>query len=411
MRLLNGFTRVITVVAVAALGSTARATTAETSAPRAPHQSGESPGAPFTAWVKVGAAFVRRGPDNSAPIVGLVRRGDRLQVVGCTPDCRPGGWALLEGPGALRSSWLQTTPVEQGAEPGKTLPEASPATQWPFVYGRAKWGVTVVRRHPSADAAVIGRHKAGQDLAFVRDAELLEQGWLRTLDGGYVASDRVRLLEPSGFSGVEKPTLPLAFAIKSAPLAGGGAEVKRYDRLQVLALGKDTVTTARGTLPRGAVRIAVKRPRPDGVPAGARWVHVDLREQVLVAYEGDTPVYATLVTTGRDGEKTRTRPGLFKVHYKTIHDTMSGDAEDPYVAQAVPFVLFFDKGRALHGTYWHDRFGSQRSHGCVNLAMADAAWLFGWAPPALPGGWRGIYGAGVPASLFVKIERFPSLKI
>ena len=48
------------------------------------------------------------------------------------------------------------------------------------------------------------------------------------------------------------------------------------------------------------------------------------------------------------------------------------------------------KGRALHGTFWHDGFGRRRSHGCVNLSVADAEWLFRWAPPELPGGWHAV---------------------
>ena len=96
---------------------------------------------------------------------------------------------------------------------------------------------------------------------------------------------------------------------------------------------------------------------------------MDLRAQVLTAYEGDKLVYATLVSTGRPGPRTRTPSGL-RVWHKVIHSAMHGEPSDPYFVDEVPFVLYFKKGIAIHGTFWHDGFGSERSHGCVNLSHA-----------------------------------------
>lgn len=67
---------------------------------------------------------------------------------------------------------------------------------------------------------------------------------------------------------------------------------------------------------------------------------------------------------------------------------MRGRPWDDYFAEEVPYVMHFDWGRALHGTYWHDSFGTEKSHGCVNLSMQDAKWLFEWADPQLPDGWH-----------------------
>ena len=58
--------------------------------------------------------------------------------------------------------------------------------------------------------------------------------------------------------------------------------------------------------------------------------------------------------------------------------------------QGGPWVMYFNEGGALHGAYWHDAFGRRRSHGCVNLAPRDAAWLFDWTSPDLPPGWQGV---------------------
>ena len=56
----------------------------------------------------------------------------------------------------------------------------------------------------------------------------------------------------------------------------------------------------------------------------------------------------------------------------------------------VPYVQYFENGYALHGAYWHDRFGQPKSHGCVNLAPEDARRLFFWTEPQIPPGWHGV---------------------
>jgi len=116
-----------------------------------------------------------------------------------------------------------------------------------------------------------------------------------------------------------------------------------------------------------------------------------------MAYVGKTAVYATLVSTGRgvlgDPETESATPrGTFMVYAKHVSATMDGadDAADSYSLLDVPFVQYFHKGFALHGTYWHDEFGRVRSHGCVNLAPQDAAWLFEWTDPPVPEHWHGV---------------------
>src|SRR5688500_9778844 len=85
-------------------------------------------------------------------------------------------------------------------------------------------------------------------------------------------------------------------------------------------------------------------------------------------------------------------------------DMANQDYEDkPYMVQGVPWVLLFQGHNALHGAYWHDRFGNRKSHGCVNLAPLDARWVFDWAGPTLPRGWTGY----LPLSL----ERSPVVHV
>ena len=120
---------------------------------------------------------------------------------------------------------------------------------------------------------------------------------------------------------------------------------------------------------------------PDWSPTiWARRVDVDLSAQELTAYEGDTPVYRAPVATGKDGFNTPT--GTFAIYSKFPVEAMSGSAggETWYVPN-IPWVQYIVGGVAFHGTYWHDRWGSgyRLSHGCVNLNIDDAQWLYEWA--------------------------------
>ncbi len=158
------------------------------------------------------------------------------------------------------------------------------------------------------------------------------------------------------------------------------------------------------------VRVALSTAPPPEAGPRTKWVDIDLAEQTLVAYEGPRPVYVTLVSTGRHG---RTPAGLFRVWAKLAKTDMEGrgtneddEAPEPsYSMWDVPWTLYFKGGLAIHGTYWHGRFGRVRSHGCVNLSPADAKWLFEWSDPVLPPGWTAILPKGNEPTLLVRIRR------
>ena len=134
------------------------------------------------------------------------------------------------------------------------------------------------------------------------------------------------------------------------------------------------------------VRVVRQEARPDGVGADERWLDVDLEEQVLVAYQGDTPVYAALISSGR---RNGTPTGIYRIRSKAAQITMrdSDEATSRWRRSDVPFALRFRERYALHGAYWHDRFGNQESVGCVNLTPEDARWVYTWVEPAIPVGW------------------------
>jgi lipoprotein-anchoring transpeptidase ErfK/SrfK len=119
---------------------------------------------------------------------------------------------------------------------------------------------------------------------------------------------------------------------------------------------------------------------PEGVTNG-RWIEVNLDEQTVAVYQDQRLVYATMIATGQ--EPFYTRPGLFPIYKKLDATPMWGafeaDRSDYYQLQDVPWTMYYDKARALHGAYWRTRFGFPQSHGCVNLSPGDAHWLFDWA--------------------------------
>lgn len=152
-------------------------------------------------------------------------------------------------------------------------------------------------------------------------------------------------------------------------------------RSRAYRIGDDQWVAAR------EIHVARKVAPPPLTGAAERWVDVDLSEQVLVAYEGATPVYATLVSTGV--RKHETQPGIFRIWLKFSETDMSGqmDGEAPYSVATVPWTQYYAKDFALHTAYWHDVFGLLKSHGCVNLAPRDSRFLYFWSDPQVPAGW------------------------
>lgn len=108
--------------------------------------------------------------------------------------------------------------------------------------------------------------------------------------------------------------------------------------------------------------------------SGTRWIDVDLTNQRVYAYEGETVVNSFIVSTGT--WLTPTVTGEYKIYVKYRSAKMSGPG---YYLPNVPYIMYFYKGYGLHGTYWHNNFGTPMSHGCVNLTIDDAAWLYNWA--------------------------------
>ena len=114
--------------------------------------------------------------------------------------------------------------------------------------------------------------------------------------------------------------------------------------------------------------------RTDAPADGERWIEVDISDQKLTAWQGDVPIFETIVSTGKPGF--RTLPGEFAVYLRFEKTRMRGvDYDTP----DVPWTMFYDGDFAIHGAYWHNNFGTPVSHGCVNLRVEEAKALYEWA--------------------------------
>jgi LysM repeat protein len=129
---------------------------------------------------------------------------------------------------------------------------------------------------------------------------------------------------------------------------------------------------------RAPSSIPTPQPAP-GTAQDGKWIDVNLTEQRLTAYEGQTAVLSVLISSGTAAYPTVV--GKFKVNTKVRSQTMSGPG---YHLPNVPWVMYFYEAYAIHGAYWHHNFGHPMSHGCLNVTIADAAWLYTWASIGTP---------------------------
>jgi hypothetical protein len=262
-------------------------------------------------------------------------------------------------------------------------------------------------------ALTLGHARTRSGFALLSTFDYENRRYGLTTELAVIPIDRTRVVKPSSFHGIELDddvTLPVAFvrshhATRFVLGAGGAlARGEALDFRQAVPLsgaerrvgGEEYLVAKDGTLLRAdqAVKVDRLQHAPAWAAATRRWIDVSILRQSLVAYVGKKPVYVTLVSTGADGlgdpKKTHsTIQGAFLIHTKHVSVTMDDDkVGDEFDFRDVPFVQYFTEGFALHGAYWHDDFGTPRSHGCINLAPTDAAWLFDFTTPEVPAAWH-----------------------
>jgi hypothetical protein len=222
------------------------------------------------------------------------------------------------------------------------------------------------------------------------------EGWLEINPGEWVPSSQAQSTNGvvSEFTGVFLPEEPLEYEIAWALInvypskMPGGNPVEsngltpRYTRVTLFSkVTLDGWDWYQIGIDKWVQQTQIAKVVPIERPADVeteRWVGVDLYEQVLIAYEGNIPVFATLVSSGLP--RWPTVEGTFNIYWRRLREDMTWGTpgDDFYYLEEVPYTMFFDEGRALHGAYWHNGLGYRRSHGCVNMSITDAHWLFNW---------------------------------
>jgi len=276
----------------------------------------------------------------------------------------------------------------------------------PHTYALVRNPPLAVYRHPMEAAAGLPpvRTLLSGDWWVSLEGEVEYEGqlWYQINAGEFVRADAVALAVPSRFQGVylaEQPSLPFAWTNRwvRPSLVPQGAYNTAVDPLNKYQLVTIYAEERRGDelwylvgenqwVEQSTVGRVDVDPPPAGVPAGAKWIEVDIFEQTIAAYEGERMVYASLISSGRTG--TATPPGLYKLWAKIQEGKMSSPSVPDghpsyYYIEDVPWTMYFHQAYALHAAFWHDNFGFTQSHGCVNLTPRDSKWLYYWADPPI----------------------------
>jgi hypothetical protein len=393
---------------------------------------------PRSVAVRPAELIIRRGPSTGTRRRGVAVKGSRLPVYESSPG--PGCASLWYR--VFERGWVcgdQAVPSED--EPAaERLPAmgAGDLTPWPYAFVRDE---TIEYRPVGGNLEEVREVQAGFGFGVAGYAEIDGRRFMRTVNGRLVPAAAAGVTgRVSGYEGIAlEDGKPWPVGWVNGPRAFASREpsrrkehrigpVDRYDMFQVLEeRGQGQARFYRfdenAWLWSGDVRVARPAIRPDRVAPGERWVDVDLDRQIITAYEGDTPLYATMVSTGRGG-KSRTVKGEFTIWAKIAAIAMdntdedleerSPDSSSPdagvaverhlYSLHDVPWTQFFHESYALHGVYWHDRFGNRRSHGCVNLAPRDARWFYEWTLPGVPDGWWAIHAVPEDRPTLVRVR-------
>jgi L,D-transpeptidase catalytic domain len=315
---------------------------------------------------------------------------------------------------------------------GKTDPTPSAATLWQtgetrevpewLAGGKLPPAVSPLRH---LEDLVVGNTKPHNGFALVDTAVVDGRRYGITTDLLVYPVDRMRPIEGSAFHGYRIPddvAFPIALVRRDGTFAysmhkGKFAKAREVARRSAIALtGKQRfvegvlhfqTTDGLWLSDRFVSRVDGVKHMPKWANEGERWLDVSIAKQVLLAYEGTKPVYVTLVSSGEAGlddpQTTKsTVQGIFRIHTKHLTTTMASDVVgEEFELKDIPYVQYFQDGYALHAAYWHDDFGTPRSHGCINLAPEDARWLFQWTEPQLPTGWHGVRKALSGSVVFI----------
>jgi hypothetical protein len=372
-----------------------------------------------TGWYEIeGGGFICAS--RGAVLTRHLSREMRARLIGA-PDLDAGlpyHYGLAFGPAIMYRS-VPTQAVESATEPERFAPPAARARMRNSALAVTPGGrpATVEDLTSGENTPILRRLARGMYVSIDRMVRA-ESGatFTRTNSNGYVRTALLQTVRSHGFHGVDlsQQPLPVAFVISDVAMLrrlgedGGMYQILRAPRMSTFPLMADDMTLERRGetfvrtrdgkfLKSTEVSVAVAHAPPADLAPGEKWIEVNLDRQLLIAYEGSTPVYAAVVASGvgsatDPNSNYETIQGSFRIQQKHIATTMDGNTPNgAYSIEDVPWAMYFEQSFALHGAYWHNGFGTPRSHGCVNLIPEDARWIFHWSSPSVPAGWHGAF--------------------
>ena len=288
--------------------------------------------------------------------------------------------------------------------------------------GRVLFGNTQSHKLPSSDSDIVDTYSFNdivdyQNEITVRTGQHKDEIWCRLLEGGYINYQYIQPVknilndpaaEISASGKLAEVTVPYTTAVvnqKNNNRNDTQDQMFFYGSTHwIYGLGKDE---------KGNLYYLIKEDRWENsyyvnathmrlvkdeeltpisseVEVSRKIIRINLQDQYLVAYEDEQPVFMSALSSGHlSGDTDLTTPtGNFQINYKRpsrhmVHSDRIGINDNELYG--VPWVSYFtDSGIALHGTYWHNDFSQPNSHGCINLPIPAARWLYLWTYPIVP---------------------------
>lgn len=346
----------------------------------------------------------------------LARAAEPFSTEGC-----PGGWYPVRPRGFVCVGAAATLDPKHPTLIARSL-RPNLAEPLPYVYARVEEEASLYKRDEKngKSVAVAGKLAKRAGMAVVgswnaNDEKGQPARFGMLTNGQFVAATALEPISPSDFGGVElgkETELPIAFVVKQGvrkwKLDKGKstkgdrleyhASVKLSGRFRTKGSVKYWALDDESWVREQDVTIVHKRQKlPELAKDKQRWIDVSLVSGVLMAFEGSTAVYTTVVSVGEDriSEEPNakvTKQGDFEIIAKHV----TGVTLAPRAVEAThevfdaPWVLELSSGQRFVGAFWHGRQGIEHGPGDVQLSPKDAKWLFDWATPALPEGWHGV---------------------
>jgi lipoprotein-anchoring transpeptidase ErfK/SrfK len=368
-------------------------------------------GPPWQARIIVDRAIVFEQADAAARQVGALPRGSIVAVTGQSSDATGGEWT------ATPQGFVRSEEVAESVEP------------W---IGEVTVAKTAIYAKPNARDAIRLTAKQGE-LLRVTGVSPGMQGdpnlWWSTTEGYVVLTDLAQSTNPwaaqwrvpdgllalNGWWGRAAsdanvragPTTEAPSVGHIGPgqlvkvlVEGPGQDVLGSDTWYQIDGGRYAGGWVHSSLIKKGAQPQPNTTEPRGGSESGRWIVVDRAHHSITLVDHGAPVFVTYVALGVAGRETPT--GTYSTWGKYRADDMtSNSVTDPggyYDLPNVPNTQYYrDGGFAIHGTYWHDDFGSDQSHGCVNVTWTDGRYLFSQTQPYV-GDFENTTPTGQPAT-------------